>query len=173
MIRFVWTTQNIECVLAVKRREQSRQRWGDMLEALGEEAFGHPVQVFTWTTHRPQPRFAGFRCDDDPLPRGWKKAKTGVIVPDERLKAGKEWSARLTPLSQPERVLVPGIGSSFFGGTEESPGNVYYWQPTVGLLNEELWLAWGTKPEDVDETIWKPRKLSEFYAAQEEAAVDE
>lgn len=104
----------------------------------------------------------------DPIPAGWKvkgKTRPDVIVPDKRLKAGREAAEILATLAQPDpRADLPG-GMPFFcfGG--------------VGLLTCGLrdmagtvWVNWSGEAkafEDVDPEVWERVKLSVYYAALE------
>lgn len=117
---------------------------------------------------------------DTELPIGWKRAKgQSYIVPDMRLKVGKDWSKRIAELPKvTERVHCDGQpGMVRHAGAPN--GGAYMHEPTYHRFTDDgdLFMIWSCecKRDDdyysiiknVDAAIWEPVRLSEFYAEVE------
>ena len=127
-------------------------------------------------------RFLGLPWDNGKdVPVGWKVSKDHHLVPDRRVKAGKEWAKRV-------QALPPMKSRAACDG---HPGNMFHVAPTGGFYLHEpqfhrfvddgpIYMIWNCAcdeskmsedsiTEGVDATIWQPVKLSEFYAEVEAA----
>lgn len=107
-------------------------------------------------------RFAYF--EDGDAPDGWRRGKGGRIVPDKRLKTGKQIAANIKALDdaapQSLRSLLTGMPDhAFIGSRLLSPG--------VFVHDGAVYVHWDDRPEEVDKAIWTEIKQSELYAAME------
>ena len=104
---------------------------------------------------------------NEELPVGWRReANSWNAVPAKRTPEGKAIAKQLTTLSLADNDH-PGVpnwlhceGFSIF--------------PSVEKIGDGWWLTMSKKPYDkdmegFDSTIWAPAKLSEYYAAKEQA----
>lgn len=122
-------------------------------------------------------KFAGLAIPQDEFPPdGWRQNKAReYATPDKRLKAGKQIAAALEAVKHPGDPLHKLIGmpaDTLSGGGFSSPG--------VRLLEDRtaLYVLWRLDPDGresfsskstVDHGLWKRVRLSEYYAACEQA----
>lgn len=101
------------------------------------------------------------------IPPLWRRVSRGQLVPHRGSRAGKELHIRLKAGPDRVRFKLAGMPSDHFTGTSlTSPGS-FEWDDT-------MWVGWGVPEQRVDEladridqTIWTPRRLSEWHAAHE------
>jgi hypothetical protein len=109
-----------------------------------------------------------------PVPTGWRDVSNrGVIhiVPRLSTKAGKAAAKRLGELqpADPRTMLANrhGVPTAFFGSSAEG---VRMFSPGVRQLGDALYVTWGAEPETPhDPAKWERVKLSDYYAAVEQA----
>ena len=107
------------------------------------------------------------RSYNEELPAGWRRERNSAIaVPAKRTPEGKAIAAELKNLYLPDHAH-PGVpkwlhcdGYSIF--------------PSVHKIGDDWWLTMSRTPyekdmEDFDSALWAPAKLSEYYAAKEDA----
>jgi len=96
--------------------------------------------------------------DNEDPPHGWRvQAKDGLLVPNKRLKLGKELHKSLPSFAGPRLPGMPRQGMH----------DLRWFVPAVNLWDGVLWVHWNGPIEDVDPTYWRDRKLSEYHAAKE------
>ena len=117
-------------------------------------------------------RFDGFKRDwGRDIPEGWKKSgRDGQwITPKVSTKAGKAIAARMAEVPPTSDVRffekgIPGMKLDLFFGR----------RPAMMFSDTEVWAHFGDGDWDhldqIDQTIWTVRRLSEFYAAKEARA---
>ena len=99
----------------------------------------------------------------DVVPHGWRRTAKGWIVPNKRLKAGKEAQATLDEL----RRSAPDLSSRLMGMPDHAIVGNHFYEPGAFKHDGAIYVYWGGMPEGVDSEVWSELKLSEFYAAQE------
>lgn len=156
---------------------EAYQQWVDDMREHGERlrAFNDKYNPdgkleFRVREHR---TFAYFtRPNLEAIPEGWRiTGDLGAIVPNKRLKAGKQAEADIDALnkSAPKGLThrMDGMPDHVFRGNTWATPGAFRWDGAI-------YVYWSQRPEDVDSAIWTELKLSEFYAAHEacEAAHD-
>jgi hypothetical protein len=145
-----------------------RQQIGEVLERHGVG----DVTRFGTTGYQPG-RFAGLARHgmDEVAPAGWRlNTKLALLVPDLRTSAGKAARKALDALGYPgdPRDALPGMPSHLLAG--------YGRFLTCGVqqLGDALYVTWSATESELgdaaDRAIWELAKLSEYYAAAEQAA---
>ena len=179
----VWKTDDEQQIAKFEEWKAQRQAHIDAACALAAEVTGHSAYLGRGGS------FVGLPWDGGgDVPAGWKVSDVPIgvrmskdcIVPDRRLKAGKEWAKRVTALPPMSRRAA----------CDGQPVCVFHRAPTgLSLMhapqfhrfsdNGPLYMIWNCncdeasmRDEDsiakgVDATIWQPVKLSEFYAEVE------
>jgi hypothetical protein len=119
--------------------------------------------------------------DPDSPPAGWVHVKTRNELVPKRGKAGDQ--ARLwlkdhqPPAESHVRKIMQAHGlplNDLLGGTKD--GGQRFGLPAIGHFNGTLWALYNGRPglwwggDNQPQITWTPRKLSEYYAAQEAAA---
>ena len=174
----VWKTDDEQQIAKFEAWKAQRQAHIDAACALAAEVTGHSAYLDRGG------RFLGLPWDGGgDVPAGWKvsdvpigvRMPEGCIVPDRRLKAGKEWAKRVTalPLMSP-RAACDGQPVCVF---HRPPGRSLMHEPQFHRFtdNGPLYMIWNydcdaslsdkdSITKGVDATIWQPVKLSEFYA---------
>lgn len=98
-------------------------------------------------------------------PHGWRRDQHGHIVPNKRLKAGKDAAAEMDRLRKsapddiPRRLSLPRFVVS---------GDRWY-EPGAFKWKGAIYVYWGAQPDagELDLKVWMELKLSELYAARE------
>jgi len=109
-------------------------------------------------------RIVGFgidsESDEDAIPRGWRINKDRHVVPDKRLKAGKDAAKEIAAVS----FVMP-----VFPGMPLHRSHGLKWaKPGLKIVDGFVWAAWSIDTdEDIDLEVWDRRNLSEYYAALE------
>jgi hypothetical protein len=145
-----------------------RQEIGDVLE---RHDVGHLTRM--GTTGHGAGRFAGLAPDPDgDVPAGWRTGKTGYLIPDSRTRHGKAVRDALGSLAYPgdPRDALPGMPSQML-----VPGR--FLTCGVHLFGDVLYVTWSADEkalgDSADLTVWCLTKLSEYYAAVEQAGAAE
>lgn len=123
------------------------------------------------TTGHGAGRFAGLVPDGD-APAGWRVAKTGYLIPDTRTRHGKAVRDALASL------VYPGDPRDALTGMPSQVVVLPRWLTCgVALLGDALYVTWSADEkalgDSADLTIWHLTKLSEYYAAVEQAEAAE
>jgi hypothetical protein len=98
------------------------------------------------------------------VPEGWRRSPSGHILPDKRLKLGKQAATAIEALNgeAPSSFTSRPIGMP----SRAFVGNHLY-EPGAFQHDGAVFVHWGGMPEDVDAQLWTEILLSQFYAAQE------
>lgn len=88
----------------------------------------------------------------------------GMIVPNLKRKAGKEFDRHLREYTTPTLTMtgMPGfhIAGSGFGGMASH-------RPAILKRDDHIWVMWGCDGVPVDTEFWQPIPLSSYYAVRE------
>lgn len=113
---------------------------------------------------------------DKELPAGWRNAGSNTAVPAKRTAEGKTAdqqlrSHRLAP------VAYPGVPEALRTEIDPDTGRRMVLYPQVEELGGAIFLTFSREPkagelEKVDPAIWSRAKLSEYFAAREDAGLE-
>lgn len=172
----VFKTEQAKQIASFESWTLERKAWSDALYAIAEEVVGEH-SFMSWRAGS----FAGLPWSKkDVPPTGWKLARgKPYLVPDKRLKAGKDWAKRIDGLPKVSEAAR----------CDGQPGCVFHAAPNAGAYMHSpqyhrftddgpLFMIWscdcGKEGEKeysiaahVDSAIWESVKLSEFYAEVE------
>lgn len=110
-------------------------------------------------------------------PEGWRMAAgKDYAVPDMRTSAGRKVKAALDAVPHPGEPTQRLIGMP----ADVLAGAGRIWTPDVRVLGGAVWAEWDLDPEAhetsfsspstaVDSSLWQRARLSEYYAAREDA----
>jgi hypothetical protein len=120
------------------------------------------------------PTFMGFTATERDInygaPRGWRvktfKSRTSsfqvyVLIPNERLKVGKEIAAKIEACRR-SGPTDPRISGKFPG----VPGS-FMTMPGLEKMEDAVFLVYSKDPAVIKDPRWEPCKLSEYYALRE------
>lgn len=165
--KVVYRSTHPDVLAAVEKYSTEYEGWRDRAKALiADLGFEGRHWIVSDGFHR---TVLGVETDGNEVPpRGWRHTVRGgcsVLVPDKRIKAGREAYDRIEdcgPAPDP-RDSLPGMPGDYFG-----PGRLY--QPGLQEMAGAVWVVWGYEipAELVDLAVWERAKLSAFYAAAEE-----
>lgn len=145
--------------------------WRDQVKALISD-LGFPGRRFAISSGFDGSHVTGVEHPhDDEIPAGWRRDRklSEAITPARRTKLGKEIARRLAALPQPNvrRNMPGGMPHIAFGAHT-------FMRPGVARYGDAVYVTWSNKIDDcdsseIDPAVWQPVKLSEYYAAREEA----
>jgi hypothetical protein len=105
----------------------------------------------------------------EPLPDGWRhdRKNPGAIVPARTKQPGKGYGQKLDALKQPDpRNGIPGG----MPGRAFQRGALAFMHCGLQEFGGAIYVTWPGEPDSsdrIDSEVWKPIKLSEYYAAVE------
>jgi hypothetical protein len=154
--------------------EKAHNEWWERVKAFGA-SIGHTklsIRNGMFGSH-----VVGYVPEEGETPdEGWRIHKDwDVCVPNLRSKAGKALDTELQGLSWRPPSSI-GVKDHLHAPSDAGGFSTYMLAPAIKLGNAGDWfLSFSRKPFDdelhkIDETVWAPAKLSDFYAQTEEAA---
>ena len=153
-----------------------REAWSDAAHALTKEATGDD-RFLSYGAGR----FAAFTWEsDDEPPAGLKRVKAhDGIVPDKRIKAGKEWAKRIAALPKLTKTCrCDGEPKGMVMHARRGQDGLLVHDAQYHRFQQTgpLYMIWNCECDDeqresivnqVDASIWEFVKLSDFYAEVE------
>lgn len=147
------------------RREELSERLGRGLMTQ-QDGFGHGTRVVGASVLEGEKD--GDVVADKTLRVSSKHGGVQMAVPNLRVKAGKALRDELHGLRMPAPDL-PGMPGFHIGGGSGAFVGIRVHAPAISKWGHQVWVLWDSDGAPVDEAHWERVKLSEYYAAKEEA----
>lgn len=150
---FVYTSSSLEVMEVWRGFDRDRRAFRDKLDVIEADTGFRPIVFAPFVT------VAGLKPkrDVDP-PTGWRPLKDddfGMLVPDMRTKAGKQWAARLSATCGPMPCAVPGCPPFL-------ARDGVYWHPSIIIGSGHTLAVWGIDADKGMGPQWKRRCQSEI-----------
>lgn len=174
--QYAYSTDKPEVVAAYRETKAEMREFGQRMRADCEALGGNSGGLLDRGIWGSPDRIVGLMPDGSgTIPDGWRMVR-GRLEP-RRGKPGegaRRWLAAHQPPDVRHTLTAHGLPrhSTVPGG----PGMSYrLFSPALFELDGTLWVCYDGEPGDglmsgeaLDESVWTPRRLSEFYAAREE-----